>query len=132
MPSPLIASRVVLNPLTPMKIATTPNRISTPPARNPPISQYPLPFILLHLPTSRYVAQRRGADVPRHRENDACSFPGSRVRRAEKYAGGLPGLQPNRELRPPDADPRIDREAAVGEREHRVEIELRDGRELLP
>jgi hypothetical protein len=46
----LMESRVVLNPLTLMKIATMPKRISTPPARNPPISSS-LCLHLLHLPS---------------------------------------------------------------------------------
>ena len=42
-----------------------------------------------------------------------------------------PGLGPHPELRAPDADARIDCDAAVREREHRVEVELGNGRDVL-
>ena len=94
MPSPLIESRVVLYPLTPMKIAAMPKTINNPPARNPPISQYFLRFIS-HLPVRTHDVDLLSLGPTqrcRHQHLLARLLRSSRVVVAAKYAASDIGL----------------------------------------
>src|SRR6188768_460653 len=76
----------------------------------------------------RCLTQRR----PRaQRALDGNAPPGSGTLRVPDPTSSLPALGPSHRARAPDADAGVDGDAAVGEREHGVQIELGDCGQIL-
>src|SRR6187549_1129049 len=109
-----------------------PKAIRTTPAARPAHSRILLVFIAPPPDGSVVMAvpSRRRGRAPSgigHRSAARKPPPGcGEVRRAR-----LPGLRAHDRLRHADTDAGVDRDRAVGQREHRVEVELGDGGKLL-